>query len=583
MSEKDKIIKPKKITKKKIPNQKKLKDISKKYDSDINIEDFDSNIVDPKYFQGNQGLKRFGVQISWTKEMVEEWIRCKEDPIYFIEKYIKIVTEDGLVQFKLRDYQIEMITSMVNNRFTISLMARQSGKTEVVRGFAIWMVLFQQHKTVAILANKEKTAIEILGKIQTAYKNLPLWIQCGISQGGFNKKAIELENGSRIIVAATSPDSIRGYTISALVLDECAFVENFEEFYSAVHPTISAGKETKLIMVSTPNGLNHFYKFWKESEEGKNEFYRVFVPWYKVPGRDEKWKKETLESSGNNLEKFAQEYECEFLGSSGTLISGWKLSQLQWATPIRTKDNLMQYYKPHKERSYALCADVAEGKGLDFSAFQVIDVTEIPYMQVCTFKSNTITPQDYAGVIHRTGKMYNDAAVLIEINAIGAVVAHSLYSEFEYESILNTTNVAGRNGKKVTLRTGEKFDRGLKTTKTTKLQGCNMLKMLIEQDKLIINDNETINELSTFSRKRDSFEAEPMCHDDMVMGLVIFAWLTDQQYFKEYTNIDTLKALRERSDEELNNDMTPFGYLVDGREEEFVIEKSTGDIWFLVE
>jgi hypothetical protein len=528
-------------------------------------------------FRGNDNLKKSNVQIEWTKEMIVEFVKCKDDPIYFAEKYIKIITEDGLVPIKLRDYQKEMMLSMHNNKNTYALQSRQSGKTETIRCFAIHYILFNEHKTVAILADKEATVKEILHKIQITYQALPKWLQVGVVE--FNKQSFILENGSRIIVAGTSSNSIRGLTIQCLVLDEFAHISNFDEFYSSVLPTISAGKNTKLILTTTPLGLNHAWKFWKDSEEGRNDFHRIFVPWHRVPGRDENWKRQELAKMSNDLEKFAQEYEVEFLGSSGTLIASWKLKELTHQTPLTQKDGLYQYIQPIADNSYVCIVDVSRGKGLDYSAFSIFDVTSMPYKQACSFRNNLVTPIDYADIIFRVVKLYNNAATLVEINDIGAQVAESLQFDFEYDNVLFTES-AGRSGKRITAGFGGNVDKGIRTSKTVKSVGCSILKLLIEQNQLIVNDFETINELSTFSRKGVSYEAESGKHDDMVMGLVLFAWLSDQMYFKELTNINTLAKLREKTDEDIAQDLVPFGFMDNGFTDAENIETSIKGNWF---
>jgi hypothetical protein len=529
--------------------------------------EYDQNI--DKAYRGNALLKGTNVSIGWSQEMILEYAKCKSDIIYFIEKYIKIVTEDGLVPIVLRKYQKEFILSMHNNRNTICMMGRQQGKTESVRAFMIHFIIFNEYKTVGLLANKEATAMEILGKIQTSYENLPKWIQQGVVS--WNKGTFVLENGSRIIASATSSTAIRGYTLQALLIDEAAHIPHFDEFLTSVLPTISAGKETKVIMVSTPNGMGTFNSIWRNSELGNNSYNRILATWRDVPGRDEKWRVEALKMLNNDTQKFAQEFECEVAGSSNTLISGWKLKQLVHQLPIYTHDGLSTYEKPMSGHSYVCIVDVSRGKGLDYSAFNIIDITEMPYKQVCVYRNNLITPIDYADVVYRVSKFYNSASVLVEVNDIGEQVATSLHYDFEYDNLLMTES-AGRAGKRITSGFGSNIDRGIRTTKSVKAVGCSILKLLIEQNQLIINDLETISELSTFSRKGISYEAESGKHDDLVMGLVLFAWLSDQTYFKDLTSINTLAKLREKTDEEIAQDLLPFGFFDNGQDEDGIVD-----------
>lgn len=520
-----------------------------------------------KGYRGSSVLKRAGVQIEWTPDMIAEYYKCSNDPIYFIENYMKVIHVDhGLVPLVLRDYQKEMINAIHENRFTIITTARQSGKSTSMIGYTLWYIIFNPYKTVALLANKGETARELLGRLQMAYTLLPKFLQQGVVE--FQKGGFELENGSRVLADATSSDAIRGYSLSMLILDECAHIEGWDSFSTSVLPTVTSGQSTKIVQISTPNGLNHFYKTWKNALEGRSEYKPILVTWDKVPGRDQKWYNETLALLNFDMDKFNQEHCCEFLGSSGTLIAGWKLKELVHQTPIFMKDGLKKYHEPEKGKTYVITADVSEGKGLDYSAFNVIDVTQMPYVQVASFKSNILTPTEYGDIIYRVAKAYNNAQVLIEFESLGPQVADYLVMDLEYEHVLNSES-KGSKGKQITFNAGKGVDRGIKMTITVKATGCSLLKLLIEQNQLIINDFETIEELSTFSRKNKSFEAEEGCHDDLVMSLVIFAWLTDQTFFRDLTDIFTLAKLRDKSEKEIEQEMIPFGFHDDGRDAYF--------------
>lgn len=513
-------------------------------------------------YLGNSHLKRSGSEIEWTPELIKEYVKCKEDPVYFAKTYIKIVHVDkGLVPFDMYDYQEEIVEKITNNRRVAVLTARQSGKTTTAVAVILHYILFNEHKTAAILANKGDSAREVLSRIQLAYEALPKWLQQGIEE--WNKGSIALENGCKVYAGTTSSSAIRGKSISFLYLDEVAFIEGYDEFFASVYPTISSGETTKLLMTSTPNGLNHFWKTCKGAEEGTNGYKFVKVMWYDVPGRGENWKQETLEALDHDEQKFAQEYECDFQGSSGTLISGEKLKNLLHSTPVVQTENLYQYVKPEADHQYVLIVDVSRGKGLDYSAFSVIDITQMPYKQVCIFRDNFVGPVDYTEFIFRTANIYNEAFVMIEINDIGGQVADLLFLDYGYENIIFTEN-AGRSGKRVSGGFGKNVDRGIRTTTSVKRIGCSILKMLIEQDQLYIPDFLTIQELSRFSKKGNSYEAESGSHDDLVMTLVLFSWLTDQGYFKDLTDINTVMALREKTEQEMEENMMPFGFIVDG-------------------
>jgi hypothetical protein len=533
------------------------------------LDNFDQKI---KGYLGDIKLKKANQSIDWTPELFQEYVKCSEDPIYFVENYIQIINvNNGLQQFRLYNYQKEMLRSFHKERNTIVLASRQSGKSISVCAYILWYILFNSEKVVALLANDGKVAREMLSRVQFAYEYLPKWLQQGILE--WNKGSIELENNSRVIAAATTKKSVRGFAINLLYIDETAFIENWEEFSASVMPTISSGDDSKIILSSTPCGLNHFHAIWVNARAGINNYNPILVNWRQVPGRDEKWKEDVLGTINHDIQKFECEYECEFLGSTNTLIAGWKLKELETAfkTPINVKEGLYQYVLPEKEHLYGIVCDVSRGKGIDYSAFQVIDITTMPYVQVCAFRSNTLPPADYASVILHSAKLYNQAIVLVEINDIGEQVSHTLIHEFGYENVLYTEN-AGRSGKRITGGFGKSgtLDKGIKTTKTVKTVGCSLLKLLLEQNQLILKDHETIKELSTFVRKATNYEAETGAHDDLVSCLFLFAWMSDQAYFKEHSNINTLMNLREKSEEEIENDMLLFGFVLSGGEDEEV-------------
>lgn len=528
-------------------------------------------------YLGNQYLKKTGVPIEWTMELIQEYAKCAEDPVYFAKKYIKIVHVDkGFVPFEMYPYQEKIATEITNNRRVAVLTARQSGKTTTAMAIILHYILFNEFKTVAILANKGDSAREVLSRVKMAYEALPKWLQQGVLE--WNKGSIELENGCKIYAGTTSSSAIRGKSISFLYLDEVAFIEGYDEFFASVYPTISSGDSTKLLMTSTPNGLNHFFKTCEGAKDGTNGYKYVEVMWYDVPGRDEKWKQETLEALDHDIEKFNVEYCCQFLGSSGTLISGEKLKTLKERKSIATMGSLKQYVPPVENHTYALVVDVSRGKGLDYSAFSVFDITKMPYSQVCTYKDNKIGPADYASIIFRIGKLYNEAHALIEVNDIGGQVADTLFFEFGYENMLFTEH-GGRSGKRISGGFGKGVDRGIRTSRSVKSIGCSMLKLLIEQEQLIVNDLDTIEELKHFSKKGTSFEAESGWHDDMVMTLVLFAWLSDQNYFKDVTDINTLMTLREMTEDQVSDSMIPFGFIIAGEEPLQPFVDSAGDVW----
>ena len=522
-------------------------------------------------YLGNANLKPAGIGIEFTKDQVKEYMKCAQDPIYFIKKYVKVVSlDEGLVPFNLYDYQEEIVNAVHNNRFVISKLPRQSGKSTTMISYILHYVLFNQSMTVAVLANKQSTAREILSRLKMAYEYLPLWLQQGIVE--WNKGSIELENGSRILASSTSASAVRGGSFNMIFLDEFAHVpQNIaEEFFSSVYPTITSGQSTKVLMVSTPNGLNLFYHYWRgatkrEGEKGKNEYIPIEIHWSQVPKypggplRDQEWKEQQIKNTSE--QQFQTEFECDFIGSTNTLISSSKLHCLNFISPIdNNNDGLMIYEQPKEDHLYVMAVDTARGQGLDYSAFLVVDITTSPYKVVARFRNNTISPLVYPTAIRSVGDKYNQAYCLIELNDIGAQVADILYQDLEYENVLQSV-YKGRAGQVIGSGFGgSQSQMGVRTTGPVKKLGCSVLKSLIENDKLLIDDMDIIQELYTFVAKGASFEADDGHNDDLVMCLVLFAWLTRQEYFKNLTDLDIRKDIYEDEMKRIEEDILPFGF-----------------------
>ena len=511
-------------------------------------------------YLGNPNLKRSNVEVEFTEEQIQEYIKCSQDPVHFFETYIKIVNVDeGLVPFVPYDFQKEIVQTCVDNRFTICKIPRQTGKTTTVAGLLLWYVIFNENFNIAILANKMAQAREILSRIQLAYENLPKWLQQGVIE--WNKGNIELENGSKILASATSSSAVRGGSFNMIYMDELAFVSpNIQqEFFASVYPTISSGKTSKIVITSTPNGLDMFYRIWADSESGKNTYARIEVNWWDVPGRDEKWKEETIANTSE--EQFRVEFECEFLGSADTLIAGNVLKRLQHINTIEgSNEHTAIYYEPVPHNLYTICVDVARGVNRDFSALTVIDVTSVPYKVAARFKSNMVTVQQFPEIIYQIAKKYNEAYVMVEINDVGSQVADILQQDLEYENNILTSN-KGRNGVQISSGFGGGSQLpGLRTTLKTKKIGCSNLKTLIESNKLQLNDFEVINELSTFVAHGSSYAAQNGKTDDLVMTLVMFGWMTTQDYFKNLTDTDYVRDLREEKEQDVDN-LLPFGFV----------------------
>ena len=536
--------------------------------------------VDDIYL-GNPNLKKANTEIEFTQEQILEFVKCKDDPVYFAKKYIKIVSlDEGLVPFDLYPFQEKLIRNFHEERFNICKMPRQTGKSTTCVSYLLHYALFNDNVNIAVLANKASTARDLLGRLQLAYENLPKWMQQGIL--AWNKGSLELENGSKILAASTSASAVRGGSYNVIFLDEFAFIPNHiaDQFFASVYPTISSGSNTKVIMVSTPHGMNHFYRYWHDAERGKNEYVPTEVHWSEVPGRDAVWKEQTIANTSEA--QFKVEFECEFLGSVDTLIAPSKLRSLVYENPIEQNAGLDVFERSEKEHDYVMTVDVARGVGNDYSAFIVIDITQFPHKVVAKYRNNEIKPMLFPNVIFDVAKNYNNAFILCEVNDIGDQVASILNFDLEYQNIL-MCSMRGRAGQIVGQGfSGKKTQLGVKMSKTVKKIGSLNLKTIIESDKLIFNDYDILSELTTFIQKSNSFEAEEGCNDDLAMCLVIYAWLVAQDYFKELTDQDVRKRLYEEQKNQIEQDMAPFGFISDGLDEGSFVDED-GDRWHVDE
>ena len=529
---------------------------------------------DDNSYHGNINLKPIGYKHTFTQEQLEELIKCQDDPVYFIENYCQIVTLDhGLQLFKLYDCQKRKVHHILNNRKAILMEGRQQGKTITSAACILWYTLFQDAKTVAIMANKTAAAREVMSRYQGMYENLPIWMQQGVRT--WNKGDVELENGSKVFTAATTASGIRGRSVNWLYIDEAAIIPNTvaEQFFASVYPTISAGQTTKILLTSTPLGYNHFWKFWNEAEKGANGFEPMFIPYTEIPGRDDAWAEEQLRLLGEL--KFNQEVLCNFLGSSNTLIAAKTLGSMSSVDPIYMKDGLDIFEDPISGHTYVMGVDTARGIGGDYSAFTVVDATTVPYKLVAKYRNNKIPPMLYPNVINKVARDYNNAHVMIEINDIGQQVADILHAELEYDNILTTAKDV--NKQYLSPGFGRATQMGVRMTKQVKRQGCFTLKSLMEENKLLVFDAETISEFSTFIEKQGTWMADEGYFDDLVMSLVLFAWVTSNSYFKDLTDIDIRAKLYDNQMKQIEEELTPFGLIMDGTEEETFID--SGDLW----
>ena len=532
--------------------------------------------TDQQYL-GNPNLKKANVAQSFTPSQVKEFVKCSQDPVHFIKKYIRIVSLDkGLIPFDLYDFQEDMVQKFHDKRFNIAKLPRQSGKSTVVTSYLLWYVIFNDNVNVAILANKAATAREMLQRLQLSYENLPKWMQQGINQ--WNRGSLELENGSKIMAASTSASAVRGMSFNVIFLDEFAFIPNHiaDQFFSSVYPTISSGKSTKVIIISTPHGMNMFYKLWHDAERKKNEYTTTEVHWSQVPGRDAVWKEQTIANTSE--EQFRVEFECEFLGSVDTLIAASKLRMLAYDDPIQRNKGLDVYEKPIKDHQYTITVDVARGVTKDYSAFTVIDTSTIPYKLVAKYRNNTVKPLLFPNTIYDVATAYNHAFVLVEVNDIGGQIADMLHFDLEYDNIL-MASMRGRAGQVVGQGfSGTMVQLGDKMSTTVKKTGCSNMKQLIEDDKLLISDYDIIAELTTFIQRGQAWEAEEGCNDDLAMCLVMFSWLATSDYFRELHDNDVRMRMYQEQKDQIEADMAPFGFVSDGLEQETIIDNE-GQVW----
>ena len=537
--------------------------------------------TDVNQYLGNPNLKKANVPVEFTKEQIQEYQKCMDDPVHFIQEHMKIVSlDEGLVPFKMYDFQKHMVQTFHDNRFTICKLPRQSGKSTTIIAYLLHYVLFNPNVNVAILANKSSTARDILGRLQLGYENLPKWLQQGVIS--WNKGSLDLENGSSILAASTSASAIRGGSYNIIFLDEFAYVPATlaEEFFSSVYPTISSGKSTKVMIVSTPHGMNMFYKLWTDAQSKKNDYIPVEVHWSEVPCRDEVWKEETIRNTSQS--QFNSEFECEFLGSIDTLIAPHKLKQMPYIDAIQSNADLDIFERPDPKKTYFLTADVSRGTSQDYSAFLVLDVTEMPYRVVAKYRNNEIKPLIFPQKIHEVAKAYNECFVLVEVNDIGEQVANALQFDLEYENLV-MASMRGRAGQILGAGfSGGKAQLGVRTTKAVKRIGCSNLKQLIESDKLLIPDYDIMSELSTFVVKGSSHQTDDGCTDDLVACLFIFAWAVDQTYFKELTDNDIRERMYAEQKEQLEQDMAPFGFVDNGIDEPEVEVDEYGTRWTTV-
>ena len=501
-------------------------------------------------YLGNINVKRDGVQQQWTEKEVVEYAKCMQDPTYFARKYVKIISLDkGLVNFDLYPYQEKMFEHFNGNRFSVVLACRQSGKSISSVVYLLWYAIFHPEKTIAVLANKGATAREMLARVTLALENLPFFLQPGCR--ALNKGSIEFSNNSRIIAAATSGSSIRGMSVNLLFLDEFAFVERASEFYTSTYPVISAGKDTKVIITSTANGIgNTYHKIWEGAVQQTNEYQAFTVNWWDVPGRDEEWKRQTIANTSQL--QFDQEFGNTFFGTGDTLINAQTLLDLRAQEPKRVLEggDLLVYEDTQEKHDYIMTVDVAKGRGQDYSTFTIIDLTTRPFRQVAVYRNNTISPILFPDIIYKYATVYNKAYVVVEANDQGSLVCRGLYYDLEYENV-HVESAIKANAI------------GIEINRKVKRLGCSGIKDLLESNKIHICDENTILEISTFVSKGTSYEASEGNHDDLMMNLVMFGYFIGGQAFADMTDINVKQMMFEQQMKQIEDDLPPFGFIDD--------------------
>ena len=517
-------------------------------------------------YNGNSNVKRDGATTQYTQYEVDEYIKCRDNPAYFARKYCKVIHLDkGLVDFDLYPYQEKMFSHFANNRFSIVLACRQSGKSISSVAYLLHYAVFNATKTVAILANKGATSQEMLSRVTLMLENLPFFLQPGTK--ALNKRSIEFSNNSKIVAAATSGSSIRGMSVNLLYLDEFAFVEDAATFYTSTYPVVSSGKDTKVIITSTANGIgNMYHKLWEGAVQKTNEYIPFRVDWWDVPGRDKDWQTQTI--SNTSKLQFDQEFGNTFFGTGDTLIDGGTLMELRAIDPIRHLEGgaLLVYKEVEKGHNYICVVDVAKGVGGDYSTFNIIDTSVTPFEQVCVYRNNKISPILFPNIIAKYALTYNKAYVIVENNDQGTIVCNGLYYELEYED-LHVESAMKSNGLGVTMN------------KKVKRLGCSTIKDIIEGRKLKLNDQETIIEISTFVAKGQSYEASDGNHDDLMMNLVLFGYFTLGTQFSDLSDVNMKDLLFNQRMAEIENDMVPFGFVDDGLDE--IYKEPEPDPWSL--
>lgn len=497
----------------------------------------------------NPRLKKSNIEIEYTLEMIQELDRCANDPIYFIENYVYIKGVKGKALFKLFDYQKEIIDAYIKNNRIVVLASRQVGKTETSAAFILWFTIFNKEKTVLIASNKSDNAKEIIGKVVFAYEELPDWIKPGINENTWNKFSLEFENRSRIMAATTAVDTGRGLAIDLLYVDELAFVKPHiqDQFFTSILPTLASRPDAKMIISSTPNGdTNLFSVIWRSANSGSdNTFKAVFVPWYAMPGRDEKYKQQMIAQFGDR--RWKQEFECIFLSSEHTLIDTMIINQVEKMNKdagvevLFEIDEFLFWKRINKGSMYLVGVDLSEGIGSDFSSIEVFEFPSLE--QVAEYRTNDTSPAMLYGKLKNILRYLEHYAknvyFSVENNSLGqAIIAL-------YEADMNPPKEA------YFISESGKNKMGITTTSKSKPKSCLLLKEMFSKGYMKIFSPILLSELKSYVRKAGSYQAQLGATDDCIAATLIvlriveeLSTFDDNAYHKLYiSGLDSLESM----------------------------------------
>jgi len=474
---------------------------------------------------------------------IKEIVKSGKDPVYFFNNYLKIQHPvRGLIQFDTYPFQDDCVETFIDERFSIILKSRQLGMSTLVAAYSVWLALFQKDKNVLIIATKLSVAQNFISKVKTMIRSLPKWLVLPEIVTN-NKQLIEFSHGSSIKAIPTSDDAGRSEALSLLIIDEAAFVRNFDELWMGLYPTISTGG--RVIILSTPNGVGgQYYKLYTDAEAGLNEFRSIKLPWNIHPERDETWFNETTKNLSQR--QISQEYLCDFASSGETFLSDSEIDwiRLECKPPIDRAGNDMNVWiwrYPLSEHQYVISADVSRGDSRDYSTFHVIDVTEGEC--VAEYKGK-IPPDKFAELLHEFGHRYNKALLCPENNSYGYATVLKL-KEMQYPNLYHKRRKAVYVGDYVPSKDSDIA--GFTTSGKSRNLILAKLEEVIRNKQIKIYSTRFYDELKTFVWKGQKAQAMKGYNDDLVMSMAIAMWLYDasSEYSQTASSLNSamLKAM----------------------------------------